>query len=410
MTTLSGPVARAFVLTALVLGPLVAATASAEAGGLGVTPNDLAFGDVVREEGVVRSFTVQNAGEEPANVTLNREGDLGAWLELESLTFTVGAGHDVDVPVILRFPTDAANGFYEGAVVVTIEPAPTTHNGSGVAVALAVRVRVSATLGGVEIVDLRAGGWSAPPIEEATRVHLEANIENHGNVRARPHAVARFFNAEGVEVAAAEETGDDLLPGQAEERTFRFDPGLPPGVYTVNVTLLDRGVPFAETVLPLDVLRQGELQRKGEMGEIRTTDLADAPQHRFPEGVAFRVVAPFHNVGQVDLLATFTGYIHRDGVLEVDLEPPALRVSPGEEVEFVTVVKGLIGVGTLSVRGHVEYGGKVTPDHETRIVIETPPRPSPPEETPRSVPSAALAATLVVLVGSALLFARRGTA
>lgn len=363
------PHVRATVLLAILLSggglPLAIAQSGADEGGrgIGVSPSELDFGNVLRDEPTVRFIEVQNTVNGSARVGFQREGLLAEWVRLPE-DVTVPPESTTQIPLTLEVPSDAPHGAHDGRITVILRANdhadPTT-----VAVQVGVLVRLVASVGGQGIIALDAGRLVVPDAEQGGSVPFSFWLRNRGNVRVAPMVDVRIVDAHGG-VAHAETLTAPVVPaGVEEEIALRVSPRLTPGQYWLELVVRAGDEEAMREKVTFDVLEEGMLRRKGEMGAISTVDLqTKGTSHRMVSGKAFVIQVPFRNVGEVDVDARFRGHISKDGVLLKELDTEPLRVAPGENVTIEILSAGFSEPGAYSIRGKVYYSGKVTEENE----------------------------------------------
>lgn len=368
-------------------------------GGFGAAPSHLAYGGVVRGEPITRTLTLQNGGDAPADVVLAAVDGIGHWLDLPREPLHVAPASALRVDLTLRVPQDAPNADYGGNVTATQTPRHNVSSGSGVNVALAVRIGLAATLGGPQVVDLRAGELAVEPAEAGQPLLVRLVVENHGNVRASPRLAVTLLGPDGRQAHGVDVPLDAVSPGGSRNLTARVPHALPSGQYRLEAQLLDGTLQLVLPGLLVEVLEAGSLRRRGEMGPLSTLSLDREPNHRLPAGKPFLLRAPFRNVGEVEVEAVFRGSLLRDGDVVRSLETLPRAFAPGEAGDIELMLDGLTP-GTYAVRGRVEFDGRVTPDHETVVNLEAVPGAT------KDVPGAPLIVVLAALAGCARLAGR----
>lgn len=381
MPTLSSPrpAFAAPMLLALLLCSLsfVASAQPTTGGGLAVSPTDLGFGPVLRDEPAERTFTIYNSRSTPAHVTLEPSGEVGAWILGLGTDFHMPANSSREVRLAIAAPDDAPNGMHGGNLTVVMTPARHDEaTGFGADVAIAVQMDLTATLGGPQVLKLVASRLTVGDTEPDAPIPLTLLVENRGNVRAAPEVRMHVTDAAGTSLARETQRLDPIRPGADAPLQMRMTPTtlLTPGQYWLDIEVLSNGEPIHTDRATFDVLREGELRRAGAMGAIGAFDIETRKHtNRIQEGQTVQIVVPFQNTGEVDLDARFVGYIAREGRIVQTLETQPLRLSPGEETAFRLLVPDLEGPARYVVAGQVHYGGKVTPENELILTVEAAP-------------------------------------
>ncbi|MBX3193659.1 MAG: hypothetical protein KF727_01000 [Microbacteriaceae bacterium] len=167
---------------------------------------------------------------------------IGAWTTIEATEVTVPARASVVIPFSIAVPADAEPGDHAGAIVAV--STPPAESGTTVQYRTGTRVymRVAGPVEAGLAVDRLSGHyeprWSpfaAAPLD------LSATLENTGNVRVSPEAVATVSSLFGWWSRSAPLEGfDEILPRGAQSGSARLDevPPLGPLWVTVEVPVV----------------------------------------------------------------------------------------------------------------------------------------------------------------------------
>ncbi|TIC88280.1 DUF916 domain-containing protein [Nocardioides sp. GY 10113] len=225
--------------------------------------------------------------------------DLGAWVTPATSQVTVYGTTQVDVPVTIRIPRDAAPGDHVGAVVAMNVAVESGGDREGIdigiqrAVGARMYVRVSgATSPALAVSDVRLEhDRGALPWGGRGRGTVSYTVENTGNVRLSPTATVELDGMTGRTGEATAPPLADLLPGQTVRLTQQVD-GVPAlGPVTARVTLTtDEGAdgraetstwllpwPLPVLALALAAVAAWWLRRRRRLAGSRMAAAEDAP-------------------------------------------------------------------------------------------------------------------------------------
>lgn len=215
------------------------------------------------DPGETRSFTIQvtNIAEEEKTLYLSaldivgidaggvpafaEEGEktpyeLSAWIGLPTDIIVLRSAETRDITFTVRVPRDASPGSHFGGIF--FESKPSQGQDTGTAIGARVGTVVSLLVAGdiTEEVILREFSterfiYDAPP------VGFKMNIENRGNVLARPHGAIEITDMFGKKVATVEvnATGAAVFPQGTREYAESWDTeGLVLGRYTATLNVV----------------------------------------------------------------------------------------------------------------------------------------------------------------------------
>jgi len=186
---------------------------------------------------------------------LRDEPQTGAtmWVDYATVVTELAAGETVRRAFSVRVPGDAAPGQYATSLIVENE-VPTTGNG-------AIRVdqinrqavAVLVTVPGPRMPGLAIGAATHKVFDGRSIVSIA--VRNTGNVRLKPVVGFTLFDSTGHEIRRGDLAMDTFYARTDTLVEFPFDFTLPPGVYTVDLTLDDAAQHASATMrgIPLTV-------------------------------------------------------------------------------------------------------------------------------------------------------------
>ncbi len=227
--------------------------------------------------------------------------DLGQWVTPATSQVTVYGRTQVDVPVIVKIPRNAAPGDHVGGVVamnVSVESTEKDAEGIEVGVQRAVGARMYVRVAGpttpaleVENVTLQHDRGLMPWTGSGSG-SVSYTVKNTGNVRLSPEAVVDLEGLSG-EIASFDGKGlTDLLPGETARVNQQVDgiPSFGKVTATVTVTTTDGPTDQAATstwlvpwpallvLLTLIAVALWLIRRHRDTGGRRVATAEDAPQ------------------------------------------------------------------------------------------------------------------------------------
>lgn len=321
--------------------------------GIGVSPGFIYFKNVLRDGYAENFFVVSVGSDRSVRVTATANGYIADWLEFpDGTVFEVNRTHPKKFRVIVRPPSDVANGKYTGFIRFTTAPLGKVTSGLGSAIEVSIDAKVVVEITDLQYLICKATSFTVSDVEKDQPVLLSFNLHNTGNVRVRPKVDITIWNKDQDKIVETFnlESSKEVLPTRKETIFFNFPvSSLDISQYWASITVK----PCQDyALLPFGVFEPGTLGLDGILKTIITKVLAEP-------GEIIPIIAIFENVGKNPVKAKFKGHVEFGGRIIKLLESGEKIVNVGEEVNFTTYFTPK-SPGRYVVKGRVFYGIKQT--------------------------------------------------
>ena len=339
---------------------------------LGVGPSSINFDKVLRGGYSEQTLFITNTGNEPAEMKIEKEGDVADWLRffsredpaLNPNSFIAAPRTTIKMQAVVTPPLDAEVKSYDAAIIVTSAALGNeTERGNVLGINTAVRATVHIELTGEQIVDYAVESLSIRDAEEGLPIQLSILGQNKGNVRIRPSVHIDIFDRDRKNVVRSVDlSGSEVLP-----TTKGFDilnissVDLEIGQYWAVVNVSAGGRHVYGELLTFDVIERGSLRVKGELLRIDNAIWVEVDD-------IVKINAVFKNTGELSTNSKFKGEVYLNDRIVGLLESEELIVPAGEEMQlptFFTPNKD----GRYVIKGVVYYSKKVTFEKEGVINV-----------------------------------------
>ncbi len=347
---------------------------SAGAQGIGVAPAMIELEDALRGAEYTNLLTVFNREESDLTAEVAGEGEAGQWVSLHPLDDETATLDSIAVPansqtrVFLRVtvPLDAPNGPHKGSIgLQTVAPEGEGDDGGGTGATVGVGVALTINVTGTQNLTGEVLDMNANDVEVGYPLRVQTTFHNTGNVKAQPDIRLQVKDSLGTVVAEAAYGDTTVDSGTTQAIHSEWDTtGAEAGDYVAGVSVIlgDQAIDIRD--LPFKILPVGTLTRQGDLESLA---LENEP---YANGVA-KIVATFHNTGQIDTRATFTGEVYHKSVLIDSVSSQELLVEPRQSVAL-DAFADVLEAGTYTVTGKVNYEGKETEEKELTFAVVSP--------------------------------------
>lgn len=359
-------IAKKFFLVAA-LAVLLAAPATLA---LGLSPASVTVDEILRGGYAESSFKVYNTEAEPLVFSFRVGDDIKDWAAVyPKNTFIVPSRQSETVRVVIQPPLDAANGVYNGSLVLEAGPEKQySGSGAGATIRTGVQGKIIVKVTDKEKFDLGVQAVETGAVEERNPIVLKINFENKGNVRAKPSVKAEVRDRRGGLAKSVENSEFEVLPTRSDWLELKLPTeDLPPGEYSLTVTISTRGQQIFSRTLPVEILEVGSLNRKGEFVEVKAPSFAEA-------GSFVKIDGVFNNTGTLATTAKLTGEVTLGDAIVSPISSDELTVAPGEQAVLSTFFKPS-QPGRHVAKVSVLYSRKKTEAKEVVINVQASPQP-----------------------------------
>lgn len=327
---------------------------------------DVFFSKMIRG-GYAERF-IHLSSSEPGTITskITVSGDISEWITFEQGTaIDVPQNTDVKVKMIVRLPETAANGIYNGVVIILAEPKESSEGSYAMSIVSGVSLRTRIEITGEQMYSFSVSEISIGDTEVGIPIKVSAKIKNDGNVAVKPLVKVTISDNEGKEMSSDEYKETTILASTSDEIVFAVpSENLKEGQYWANVSVYyEDGTLAKEARSTFDVLEKGAFRINGELVQVLNKVWAKV-------GEVVKIDAIFENKGELITTAKFQGEVYLDNTLVKTISSEQLSVSPGERINLTTYFTPEQG-GRYVVRGNVVYSEKISETKESIINVNS---------------------------------------
>ena len=335
---------------------------NAGATGIAVSPARIEMDSVLKGTECDRVLTVFNTDAYEDTFSLMVTGDMEGWISLYHTEDPATPIDRITIPakdkglVLIRFaiPDDTASGEYTSKIYVQSIPPEAGGGQAAVMIRMPVDIRINVT--GSQILTGVVKSITTTDTEVNLPLKIRVEFQNTGNVVAKPE-IAVNITRDGTVIDSfiSSETGvspnrKEIIPAQWNTTDMKS------GDYVANVSVLLNGTALAVKDLPFKILPMGTLTRQGSLTQIVSEGDPSV-------GGMTKILATFVNTGLIDTKAKFIGEVYRNGNLVDTIESNELLVPIRESGTLTSYLK-IESPGSYTIKGHAEYGGRVTETKE----------------------------------------------
>ncbi len=339
---------------------------AAFAGSFAAGPGTIEYENLLKSGYAEAEIYANNPEDVPVDVELSAGGQVATWLSFYPASLRLGPHETGKAIAIIRPPWDAANGQYNGTIMLVSRPDhERTHDVQyGMNIETAIVLWVSAEIIGEQIIDYSVSDVSVKSIEVGSATPLTFSGRNNGNVRVIPMITAEIYDANrSVLVLSKHLTAESVMPTAKKTETIYISTeDFPEGQYWANISFLIFDMIVDTKMITFDILEEGALTLSGELIQVMTSKQWANP------GDIVRIDAVFKNTGQRSAKAKFKGEIYLDDDLVDTLESDEMLVGIGDTVNLSTYYTPEVS-GRYAVDGIVYYSGKSTYQKGTVINV-----------------------------------------
>jgi hypothetical protein len=121
--------------------------------------------------------------------------EISSWVEMETLSVTLGVGESSVVPFTITVPENASPGGHYGAIFVTLDPPRLRETGTGVGYQVGSILNFRVAGDAVEEARIRQFSTGRNIYRSAEKIDFLINIENLGNVAVQPIGTVEIVNS-----------------------------------------------------------------------------------------------------------------------------------------------------------------------------------------------------------------------
>lgn len=341
--------------------------------GIGVSPGEVQFQDMMRAGYAERYVTVSNPGSGSLIVWGGVDGEISSWVSFEPANFTLGPGAIAIVKIIARTPVDIPNGVYKGITLITAKPATaaTITQGAGAVTVSAVGITTTVTITDIQRLEFKLDSISAPDTEECRPINVILATRNNGNVKVSPRFHFDVWSAdEKTLLQQYDWTGQELLATQVATLIARIPYEvaqyhcIPVGSYVIKMSAFAGDIQVAQGDIPFQIVPRGTLTVAGDLTKLDVKPIAFL-------GEVVRIDADFKNTGQLPVTAKLKAEVYKGNQLVAAEESDAKEFNMGESGQLSAFWKpGLWGDYVVSASAIFE--GKNTTARQATVSVKIP--------------------------------------
>ncbi len=346
------PFAVTSILCLLFLIPLSLAS------GIGVSPSEVVYSDVLFGGYAERLVTVYNPDEHSMSYGISVEGQVSEWMSFDpGITFSVPPQGSLQLLFMIYPPDDITTGTYTGTATISSLETAQPKEGHGMGIKAGAKIPISISVTGQESTDYEvfpvtsdfmSGGSSS-----GSDFDFKFDIINKGNVEVVPHVHVDVWNRDQTRILKSMDfQGEDIMPTKHETQEFKLlTQNLDPGQYWADITVTIDGKVVRQDLLTFDVFSGEEMP----VGEV--IGVLHKPWVR--PGEVMRVDFVFENKGLKTTTAVFRGNVYANEVDVGIVESEEVTVYPGESTNLTVFYKPQ-EKGQYVIRGKAYYSDKIT--------------------------------------------------
>jgi hypothetical protein len=336
-------------------------------GGIGISPSELVIKDVLRGQDYPTSIVILNDAQTAKNFQLRAEGDLGSWLlfgergaELAEATVLVPPGKTF-VRVVIRVPSETANGNYSTKINVTAAPDNDASGQGASAVGVSFEIVTKITVTGTQRLNATLGDISILATEVGTDVLVRSRVVNGGNVGLpsaqtvvvfrKEKEIDKFDNLTERQFVGAGETKDVVTAWSTKDAL--------PGAYEFVVHVFAGELDLGERRIGFDLAPSGSLSRSGE---LKSLVLVGSPTLGQPTPMR----AVFFSTGKASTTAVLSVSVYMGDRL-VATEKSLGMFTPPEQAVDLDVFFAELPKGSYRAVGQVNFDGRLTKELELKF-------------------------------------------
>jgi len=331
--------------------------------GVGASPASLHFDNMLRDGYAEGYITVSVGSDEFVSVSATPKGDIAEWMDFPEGPYSqINKNNLKKFKIIIRPPSDVANGVYKGTIRFTTSPLGTISSGAGSAIQVSIDVVITVTITDLQFLRCKASSFEIRDTEQGQPILFITNVRNEGNVKIKPGVDITIWNQRQDKIVNTFNlnSNEEILPTTSKSIFFNMpSTNLGLSQYWASITVK----PCQDNkLLTFDVVEPGTLSSDGILKTIITKIWAE-PNEIVP------IVAVFQNFGEFPVKAIFKGNVQESGRILQIIESGEKTVNVGEEANLTTFFTPK-SPGRYIVKGRVYYGSKQTYENTGIINVQ----------------------------------------
>ncbi len=320
--------------------------------GLGVSPSQLVFSNVLKGGYSQNNVYLSTDTTQNLSMFFEVDGDIKNWLRVENnLSYvTVSRNSPRLIKVIIEPPLDTANGNYSGALRIITDKLVDPETGIGSSVKAAFMVNIAVEVTGTEIRQCSGGGISVSDIEKGYPLSITSSIKNEGNVRITPQIFVNVWDKYQTQIVySGVLQSDSILPTDTIDMIKELTTNLNEDQYWAEIKIPECNSGNTQT---FNVVEKGGISDKGELIRIENKPWALVDE-------IIPITGVFRNDGQRTVSAKLKGEILFNNKVVKIIDTDSIDAAPGEIVSLQTFFRPT-DAGQYFVNGKVYFNNKLT--------------------------------------------------
>ena len=335
-------------------------TTYVEGTGMGVGPNYIRLDSVLRNATYLKTVYIYNQNDYDANFLISSMGAIGNWAtiyEMDNITKPINSTfvHNMsDKAILLKIsiPPLAANGEYNGSIIVTAKPIKTNTSGNYSTVELNLPILVSMNVTGDQDLNISVINMYIEDVEINYISAIRIQFKNSGNVQASPQTEV-IIRKDGMYIDRLTSKTSPIQPNEIYTQTMWWNTtGKVSGRYDANFTITIDGKVIKQKDISFNLFPPGTFTRNGTLKNI--TYSGELQKEKL-----LKIIANFINTGEIETTAKFVGEIYKDGELIDHLESQEAIVPKYQNKQLPSYLT-IKDNGKYRISGYVLYGGRTT--------------------------------------------------
>jgi len=255
---------------------------SSNVSSLGVSPSDLDFGVMDRNDINERTIAVSTGGNETLKLTFSISENMKNWIALEPNETILKGKSQVRIKVKLITPNTAPNGIYNGKIRVSSSPISHTGGSVGTGVSVSIPVDIVVHISDTERYSGNVFSINVKNPIIGNPVSLFVNLMNTGNVRTKPNIHVDILSYDTTNVLKSADYSDteiDVRENKTIELKISYPEYWNSGKYWANITTSVKDKVIDTMLIEFKILDES----MSGVGKLEETTMSTIPEVT-PEG------------------------------------------------------------------------------------------------------------------------------
>ena len=318
---------------------------------IGVTPPRIIVDNMLKENLIEKSIKVIDI-KENSKLSIQITGEGKDWIKIKEGNNVFVEDTEKEITFQIKIPKEIPNGNYKSKVQITnIPETEESKIGNTASVISGIMVKITLEVSDEEIIKYNIRRVEIPDIEVGMPLTVVMDIDNQGNVLAKPKKIELSIINEKTKEEIKKFTSKEFTsvePFKIDQSITHFDIGLPEGLYFANVEIQTEEEIVEENELPFNIFPKGTLNSSAELIELKTQDNI--------ENIA-KITAIIKNTGKIEVSPEVVFEIYKDESLKEIIKTDSKYIQKNEEKEFESIYN-IKEKGKYTIRAYAEFSNK----------------------------------------------------